>query len=325
MISIILPAYNAEKYISKTIQSILNQTYKDIELLIINDGSNDGTDIICREFIKKDSRVRYFFQNNRGVSYTRNFGLSTAKGDYIMFADADDIYMPNMVERMYDNILSSDVDAVKCSYRNKSGKKIKDNTLEGIFYKNEIENKIVPDILNGKIMSYLWTILIKKEYVDSFIDSLSIYEDVLFYLSFLFKINKICFIQDELYIYNDLNENSLTHKNYKNNIINMLLTVDYFHSILGEKELEDYIVIIDSRILTNIINYIFMIQYFQSKKDAISFFEIISKDDNFHKIQSNYSSKYLSFKEKVFNYALINNKYFLFNMLCDIKNIKRKG
>ena len=92
MVSIIIPAYNAEKYIAETINSVLSQTYKDWELIIVDDGSTDDTSKIVKVFCKKDNRIQYFYKENSGVSDTRNFGMEKAKGDYFALLDADDVW-----------------------------------------------------------------------------------------------------------------------------------------------------------------------------------------------------------------------------------------
>lgn len=98
MISIIVPIYNSEKYLAITVNSILNQTYKDLELLLIDDGSTDGTSKICDDFAKKDSRVKSFHIPNGGVSAARNFGLDNAHGELLTFSDSDDYYYPDHLD-----------------------------------------------------------------------------------------------------------------------------------------------------------------------------------------------------------------------------------
>jgi glycosyltransferase involved in cell wall biosynthesis len=92
MISIIIPTYNAEKYISETIQSVLNQTYTDWELIVVDDGSTDYTAKIVKAFCEKEKRINYFYKENSGVSDTRNFGMGKAKGNYFALLDADDVW-----------------------------------------------------------------------------------------------------------------------------------------------------------------------------------------------------------------------------------------
>lgn len=98
MVSIIIPAYNVENYIFRCIESCINQTYNNIEIIIIDDGSSDNTQSIIKKYIQKDNRIKYLFQENRGVSTARNKGLDVANGDYIIFLDSDDWLELNAVE-----------------------------------------------------------------------------------------------------------------------------------------------------------------------------------------------------------------------------------
>ena len=98
MVSIIIPAYNAEKYIAETIKSVVNQTYKNWELIIVDDGSTDNTVDVITGYMNKDFPINYVFQKNSGVSTARNKGLSAAQGEYIALLDADDIWLENNLE-----------------------------------------------------------------------------------------------------------------------------------------------------------------------------------------------------------------------------------
>ncbi|MGF0018739.1 glycosyltransferase family 2 protein [Sporofaciens sp. SGI.106] len=100
MISIIMPVYNSEKYVSEAIESVCNQSYNHWELLIVNDGSTDHTSKIIDDYSKKDSRIKIFHRNNEGVSTARNFALSQICGEYVTFIDSDDVYHRDRLERM---------------------------------------------------------------------------------------------------------------------------------------------------------------------------------------------------------------------------------
>ena len=102
-VSIIIPVYNSEKYISKCLDSVLNQTYKNIEILVINDGSKDNSIDILREYEKKDDRIVVIDKENEGVAKTRNQGIKKATGDYIMFIDNDDFIDEDYVETYLKN------------------------------------------------------------------------------------------------------------------------------------------------------------------------------------------------------------------------------
>ena len=99
LVSVIIPIYNTEKYIKRAVDSVLSQTYQNFEILLINDGSSDGSSGICENLSNQDKRIRYFYQKNQGVSVARNLGLKKAKGDYIFFLDSDDEWKNNLVEK----------------------------------------------------------------------------------------------------------------------------------------------------------------------------------------------------------------------------------
>ena len=113
LISIIIPIYNVEKYIAKAIESCINQTYKDIEIVCINDGSTDNSSNILNEYAQKDSRIKVIDKINEGVSVARNTGIEASQGEYLLFLDADDWYCDNQViEKVYSKIQSDKFDVL---------------------------------------------------------------------------------------------------------------------------------------------------------------------------------------------------------------------
>lgn len=115
MISVIVPVYNVEPYLRKCLDSVVGQTYRDLEILIIDDGSTDGSGIICDEY-KVDERVKVFHTENRGLSAARNLGLDEATGDWIGFVDSDDWIEPDMYEVLIDRALEAGADVVECGW-----------------------------------------------------------------------------------------------------------------------------------------------------------------------------------------------------------------
>ena len=112
LISVVIPAYNAEQFLDETLESVLSQTYENWECIIVNDGSTDNTESIAKKWCEKDARFCYFYKENSGVSDTRNLGIKEARGEYIAFLDADDLYMPNFLEVCLENLVEKDVDLV---------------------------------------------------------------------------------------------------------------------------------------------------------------------------------------------------------------------
>lgn len=112
LVSVIVPIYNAERYISETIKSILNQSLNDIEIILVNDGSTDSSLTICEQYLQKDSRIKLVNQNNSGVSIARNNGLKLANGEYVFFMDSDDTIDPNFLNSSYNVAKKQNLDIV---------------------------------------------------------------------------------------------------------------------------------------------------------------------------------------------------------------------
>ena len=174
-ISIIIPAYNVEKYLSQCLDSILAQTFKDFECICVNDGSTDNTLTILREYANKDNRIKIINQKNSGSSVSRNNGIKQALGQYISFIDADDWVTENYLEILYNKIIETDADIVRASYKFYHQK---DNVYESARIRRIHEIKDNTDIEKGKTA-----------------------EDCPFSSLVYLYAKKICFITDELYFY----------------------------------------------------------------------------------------------------------------------------
>ena len=121
LISVVLPIYNVEKYLRRCLDSVVNQTYKNLEILLINDGSTDNCLKICEEYAKSDNRVQVINKNNAGLGMARNTGIDYAKGEYICFFDSDDYIELNTIEKLYKIIVSEqpEMDLIKLMEKEK--------------------------------------------------------------------------------------------------------------------------------------------------------------------------------------------------------------
>lgn len=166
-ISIIIPVYNSEKYLKKCLDSIVNQTYKNLEIIIVNDGSTDGSEKICKEYESNDDRVIYLYKENGGLPSARNMGLEHASGDYIGYVDSDDYCELDMFEYLITKAVENNADVARCSfffeYEN-NGK-----TEEVIYEKeNVVDNKdeqITDLLLNGHLSGVVWNKIYKFDKV----------------------------------------------------------------------------------------------------------------------------------------------------------------
>lgn len=117
-ISIIIPAFNAQEYLQRAVSSVLSQTYRELEIILVDDGSSDGTPAICDALAEKDSRIRVIHQENEGLSGARNTGMDQASSDYYMFLDADDEMLPEMAEKLWELLHETGADIAECAFLN---------------------------------------------------------------------------------------------------------------------------------------------------------------------------------------------------------------
>lgn len=201
-ISIIVPVYNAEKYLHRCIDSILNQTFIDFEVLLINDGSTDSSGVICDEYAKKDSRIKVFHKRNGGVSSARNIGVVNMTGEYCIHCDSDDYMEYNLLEEVYSCARRHSADMVIFDYyvdfdETKQVKYAKPTSLDPL--------SVCKDILGTKLHGSTWNKLLKTETIkDSnllFKESISYCEDVLFNVEFLLLQPKVKYLNKALYHY----------------------------------------------------------------------------------------------------------------------------
>lgn len=187
-ISVILPTYNVEKYIAKSIQSVLNQTHTDFELIVVIDGSKDNSEAIAREFEKTDKRIKVYTKPNGGLSDARNYGLNIATGEFIYFLDSDDWIEPNLLEDNLKILEDKQVDFVVFGFY-QDNVDLHEQLVEAIPHIPE-----TPDWINGEviyftpsmlnILGYAWNKIYRKRYLDkhqiTFTKGVSLVEDILF-------------------------------------------------------------------------------------------------------------------------------------------------
>ena len=209
LVSIVVPAYNAELHLSECLDSLLKQTYDNLQIIVIDDGSTDSTAIICDEYGKKDDRIIIIHQKNKGVSVSRNVGIDVAEGEFLQFVDADDLLVPEAVERTVRHLTKSTADALYFDFVafNENGPVKRSK----IAYKNfpDVEKsnrKETFEFVNsGFIGNYVWaflfrTVFLKKNRI-SFDSSLSFGEDVLFVNEVALASRYISYLNEPIYLY----------------------------------------------------------------------------------------------------------------------------
>lgn len=168
MISVIVPVYKVEQYLPKCIESIINQTYRDIEILLVDDGTPDNSGKICDEYANKDKRIRVFHKKNGGVADARNFGIINAKGKYITLIDSDDWIEPDMLETMVNLAEKKQAEIVICGFFYEYAKgTVKSKTIEKDFEGSVDVLKAL--VNNNGITNYVWNKLFRKECFKNFL------------------------------------------------------------------------------------------------------------------------------------------------------------
>ena len=202
-LSIIVPVYNVEKHLKKCFDSILNQTFRDFELIIVNDGATDNSRMICLEYSKKDPRIIYLEKTNGGPGSARNYGLNHAKGNYIGFIDSDDWVDVNMYEVLVNGIRSTDADIVTCGHKviNLDGSVDEVSTIsKSILYTGSMATKLI--LQDEYIFSFPWDKLYKKElFTNLRYPEGRIFEDTAFTYKLFAKTKKVYQITNCLYNY----------------------------------------------------------------------------------------------------------------------------
>lgn len=289
-ISVIIPVYNVEQYVANCLESVINQTYKNLEIIIVNDGATDSSPEICYTYSKKDPRITLINQENKGLSGARNTGMKVATGDYIAFVDSDDAMHEQMLEIMLSTIIKHDLKIVECDFV-KGGYNSK---IE--FKEDKVEIQDVEKALNriNKPGFYsAWTKLYRSDLLEglNFIPG-KINEDTLMTSQVYKRINQIGYIDIPLLIYTIDNE-SITRSQYSKKNVDAIDVVieahDNFLELAQKKSTKKNIANTITKYLVN--NYNNLFEY--------------SNLDN-TKIHRKKIRKYISSKSQLIDFNLYN-------------------
>lgn len=243
-ISVIIPVYNVERYIRKCLDSVVLQTFSDIEIICVNDGSTDKSRDIVVEYQKKDKRIKIVDKKNGGLSSARNAGLKAAEGKFISFIDSDDWVDKTMLEKLYNNITALNTDISICAvhlYDDRKQYVDDSNPYFNLEYFNKtFDNnaftyqKTIPFIMNVCVMA--WNKLYRKSFLDEcnakFPEGL-IFEDGPFFFSIYFKTRGISVIRDFLYYYRINREGSILQKGGKQ-LLNIIDVVELMYNSIKD-------------------------------------------------------------------------------------------
>lgn len=223
LISIIMPVYNNENTVSETIESVLSQEYKNLELIIVDNGSTDKSKEIIK--MKSDKRIKLYELDEPNVSNARNFGISKSTGQYIMFIDADDTLELNALYILINIFKKYNPNAIifdyyKCLKNTKEKQQLPYSSE--IKNKNFIMNRIIPDLISTKVWGSVWRLIVNKSILDNnnlkFNENVKVAEDLLFNIELFCCLDNVYILNECLYNYN-VNYNSTLNKYKSNNLI----------------------------------------------------------------------------------------------------------
>ena len=206
LVSVIIPVYNTEKYVARTIRSICNQTYLNLEIILVNDGSPDNAELECLKCSNEDSRVKYYWQENKGVSSARNLGIKKATGDYILFCDSDDVWRSDLLELVVKQMLIANCDMVRFGCKSDNEAVYPSDSLpEGIVGQRDLLVEYFSNnIIYRNMSSCCWGIYIRQIIVQNqieFREDLRRGEDSVFVMQYATYCDKVAIVNKPLYLY----------------------------------------------------------------------------------------------------------------------------
>lgn len=254
-ISIIIPIYNSEKYLARCIETVIGQTYKNLEIILVNDGSRDKSLNICKYYQSKDSRIVIIDKINEGVSVARNTGIDAATGKYIGFVDADDWIEPNMYESMLNNIEKYKCNIAFCNFTKdtKYGRYFKKiNVNKNVLSKLDIINELIANMIGIEdilpkyhyVMGSIWRCLYNRDFLNKynlkFRSGISIMEDLVFNIQALIFCDKVC-IDHGCYYHYIKNKSSSLHTYNEKMWHDNVQVHNLLEQILHDADLDEYL------------------------------------------------------------------------------------
>lgn len=306
IISVIIPMYNAEKYIGKLLKCLKEQTYNNLEIIIVNDGSTDNSLEIVEKFQKEDKRINIVNIKNNGVGNARNVGIKMANGSYITFLDADDYIEPNMYEEIVKKMKETNVEILRCNFikEDENGNVIKSNNdlmdlSNKVLNKSEINNKLLLNIFEDKLPTYVCLLFAKTEIIKNkleFRTDIRMMEDLIFCLELYMSINQIYLFDFKCYHYIRYGESSTrARKNLIRNYYDTLKVIGFLENLLSKNCISEDVL---STIYTtySIILIKFILRTFQKDDEyKISYDEMVNLIKNTEAIniikKANYDKK----------------------------------
>ena len=265
LISIVVPIYNVSEYLEKCIESLIKQTYENIEIILVDDGSTDGCETICDTFSQKDSRIRVIHQENSGLTVTRRNGVNRASGYFVGFVDGDDWVEPNMYEKLYTYMMRYDVDIVTSrGYREYEGvyeKPVLGDNIESGKYivdKYILERSIAGSGHDERINGAVWNKLFKRESISKVLNNIpdcvhGYFDDTVCIVGTLLQSKSIYVSKDILYHHSE-RMNAFSHKKNENALLQINYGYLALKRIIEKSSYKDFMLqILDNAVINTTI------------------------------------------------------------------------
>ena len=334
-VSIIIPVYNAEKFLEKCLDSIINQTYKNIEIICINDDSTDNSEKILKQYQLKDNRVIFKTIENGGLTRARNTGIKEATGEFFMFVDSDDYIESNMVEKMLNTINKEKADVVRCTnfLEKQDGEilKIEDFSIRNkLLTKQEINEEIISKIIDGELLAYVCVLMIRKETLfktNLFNEKLKFLEDKAFFIDLILVTDKIYFLDIPLYHYM-INEKSLTKskKLVTQNMYNLIEGWKYTRSSLEKSRFASSNILtkLNTRYLIGITGFLYETYKYNKMEFEKAYHDLIN-NENFKSIITDFNIQQFGIHIKISINLIIKHHYILLRIFYFIRKMLTKN
>lgn len=294
-ISVIIPVYNVKKYLRKCVESVTSQTYKNLEILLVDDGSTDGSGEMCRKLAESDKRILVIHKENGGLSDARNVGMDAATGDFIAFVDSDDWIDPDMYEVLYRLLKDYQADIAVCRFKNVYRNRIEDGSTDQLaVYDNLSALKAIAKIENNFYPTHnVWNKLYKKELLSEirFIKG-KLVEDLYFTPYVIYESNRCVYIDSAKYNYLRERPDSIMNGplNIKR-IMDELTGYDEFAQFLLEIGLEQHAAVMKETYLRKLMefHYEIKVSHLENKQQHLQTLENKFYDTPYKKLKSSMS------------------------------------
>lgn len=344
-VSVIIPVYNVEKYLRKCLDSVVNQTLTDIEIICVDDGSTDNSLAMLKEYADKDNRIKIIDKENGGLSSARNAGMDVMNGEYCYFIDSDDWINLDTIEKLIKIMAENDVDVVVHGAQNiaedKDCEEFANKTQE--WFKNREKPNGVYDVpidVNARVMAVAWNKLYKTEIINKYHCRFKegvIHEDELFVWTYMVHCNKYYYLNEKLYYYLRRADSIIGKKNDSIKMLDIVkIQNDIYRTVEKYKNINDYQEYL-TRNYIKVVKGIFYDLPKKYKKDALTmingYFEEINHDKRIKKLYQNckyfsfiYSKTFKQFIASIFSVKNdIDKKYKIITILGIKIKIKREN